>query len=241
MEFPRLEVSVRSRSGKGMARRLRAEGLAPAVLYGKGIDTMSLTVEPSSLVKALAGDLRMNTILTLNVSNAGKDQPAECTVMVRDHQFDPVTRQLLHVDFFAVDATQKIRFDVPFETIGRSVGEQAGGVLSMVFRTLPVFCLPEDLPARITVDVSALDINESISVGELELPGTTEVDLPGDTTVVAVITPKAEPVEEEEVEEGEEGEGEEGEGEGEAKAEGDAKGDDTAKANGAEKSEDKSK
>ena len=239
MEFPKLEVSVRSQSGKGTARRLRAKGLAPAVLYGKGLETLSLTVEPMSLVKALAGDLRMNTIVTLNLTNAAKDQPEEFTVMVRDHQFDPVTRQLWHVDFYAVDATQKIRFEVPFETSGRSVGEQAGGVLSMVYRTLPVFCLPEDLPARITVDISELDINESISVSELVLPGTTEVDLPGDSTVVAVITPKAEPVEEEEVEEGEEGEGEEGEGE--AKADGDAKGDDDAKADGAEKSEDKSK
>ena len=74
MEFPKLDVSVRSRSGKGIARRLRMKGLAPAVLYGKGMETMSLTVEPSSLVKALSGDLRMNTILTLSVANAAKGE-----------------------------------------------------------------------------------------------------------------------------------------------------------------------
>ena len=120
MEFPKLQVSVRSHSGKGSARRLRMKGLAPAIVYGKDLQTTSLTVEPSALVKALSGDLRMNTILTLNIENASKDQPKECTVMVRDHQFEPVSRQLLHVDFYAVDATKKIAFEVPFETVGRS-------------------------------------------------------------------------------------------------------------------------
>ena len=96
-------------------------------------------------------------------------------------------------------------------------------------------CLPEDLPGKIVVDVSALDINEGITVADLELPGTTEVAMPADTTVVQVITAKAEVVEEPEEEEGEE----EGEGEDKAKAEGEGKGEEAAKAGDAEQKEEK--
>jgi large subunit ribosomal protein L25 len=212
MEFLKLDATVRKRRGKGPARRLRARDLVPAVLYKKGQPTTAIAVNPGRLVKALSGPLRTNTVLSLELADSPKDVPAECKVIVRDHQFDPVTRQLLHVDFLALDVDKKFLFYVPFITTGRSIGEQTGGVLSIVYRTLPIECLPAMVPATVTVDVSSLDIHDTLSVSDLELPKDIAIELPPEQTVVQVLTTRIEEVEEEaEGEEGEEGEAKEGE------------------------------
>ncbi len=229
MDFPQLDVTVRTSTGKGPARRLRLKGRAPGVLYGSGVDTISISVTPADLIKALSGPLHTNTVLSLNISGKTASGISECKVMVKDHQFDPVSRELLHVDFVAVQMEKKMQVKVPFRVIGRSIGEQVGGKLVIVHRTLLMECLPDSIPVEIVADITELDLNQSFSIKDLEFPESAEILLPSDTTVVLIQTAKAEEVE------AEEEEGEEGEGEGEATAEG-AEGD--AKAD--EKSEEKS-
>jgi len=192
MEFPKLDVAVRVRTGKGPARRLRQKGKAPAVLYGPKLETVSLSVVPKALVKALAGPLRTNTVLSLAIEGASGSTPTECKAIVVDHHFDPVSRDILHVDFMALDMAKKISVKVPLKLSGRSLGEQAGGSLSAVFRTLPVECLPEQIPQAITADISHLGLNETLDVKDIVLPEGVSVALPPDATVALVQSAKAE-------------------------------------------------
>jgi len=228
MEFSKLQTQLRTGTGKGPARRIRRQGLVPAVVYGPGIETIKASIEPRALVQALSGPLRTNTVIELTLDKPAKDTPKEIHVLVRDHQYHPVSRQLLHVDFLAIDVNKTIVIDVPIETRGRSVGEQTGGTLTQIYRELPIECLPKDIPVSFEIEVSALDINDSLCVSDLTLPESVTCSLPPDTSIVTVVAPRAEEEEPEEDEEGLEGEGEEGaEGEeGEKKEGDDAKGDD---------------
>ena len=224
MEFPEIAVSIRPRRGKGPARRLRKRGQAPAVLYGDGVNSLCLSVSPKELAKALSGPLHTNTVLTLNINGDTGQNPKELKALVWDHQYDPVSRELLHVDFMAVNLEKKLHVKVPLKIEGRSLGEQAGGKLTMVYRTLPIEVLPGQIPAAITGDVSNLQLNEALAVSALKLPEGVTVTLPAETTLVLVQTARVEV--EEVAETAEEGAAEaaEGEAEGEEKPSDEAEG-----------------
>ena len=202
MEFQKLTTSKRNRSGKGPARRLRQQGLVPAILYGHGIETTSLAIDPRSLSKALSGPMRTNTLLELEINGTKEG----CTAMVRDHQFDPVSRKLLHVDLLAVDLGREIEVQVPLDLQGRSRGEQLGGTLSKLFRTLPVKCYPRDIPEAITHDITQLDIHAILTAGALEMPQNVTLLLDDKTPVVTIAAKRVEVQETEEGEEAAEGE-----------------------------------
>lgn len=225
MEFTKLEATLRQTRGKGPARRMRRDGMVPAVVYGKGIDTITLSINPRELTHALSGPLRINTVLEIEVKNAPKDVPNQIHVLVKDHQYHPVRRDLIHVDFLAVDVNAPVTVDVPLITMGRAIGVQTGGVLSQVYRSLLLECLPAAIPAHVEVDISELDVNDNLSIKDVELPEGVTVALDPETTIISVMAPKA-------VEEKKEGE-EEGE---EAAAEGEEKPEDE-KAEDAEKKE----
>jgi large subunit ribosomal protein L25 len=213
MEFITLNVNKRKNTGKGAARRMRRTGNVPAVVYGQGIETFSVSVEPRAIIQALAGPMRLNTVLKLNVQGDGKTQ--EIVALVRDHQYHPVRRTLQHVDFLAIDVSKPIRVNVPVNHTGRAIGEQAGGNLTQVFRALPVDCIPDRIPTEVVVDVTALELGGHITVKDIALPEGVTAALPGEQSVFTVTMPKAEKVEEVvaegEVAEGEAVEGEEGE------------------------------
>jgi large subunit ribosomal protein L25 len=194
MEFISLNVNKRKNTGKGAARRMRRTGVVPAIVYGQGIEAFSVSVEPAAIVKALAGPMRLNTVLKLSV--LGDAKPQEIIAVVRDHQYHPVRRSLQHVDFLAIDVTKPIRVQVPLLRTGRSVGEAGGGVLTQVFRSLPVDCLPDRIPADIQVDVTALELGHHINVKEIVLPEGVTIGLPAEQSLFTVTTPKAEKVEE---------------------------------------------
>ncbi len=198
MSQQKLEASLRKRSGKGPARRLREQGLVPAVLYGQGIDTAKLALDPRALSKALSGPKHTNTILELNVKGAKEAYSA----MVKDHQYDPVSRQLLHVDLYAVKLDAKIKADVPFKVTGRSAGEQLGGTMRRFYRTVPVECLPMDIPEAVTVDVTPMNVNEIMTAKDIEMPENVSLLLDEKAPVVAILAKKVEETKEEGEEEG---------------------------------------
>jgi large subunit ribosomal protein L25 len=187
MSFQKIEASIRQRNGKGPARRLRNKGLVPAVLYGKGIETTRLSVNPRILVKALAGPKRINTLLEINVEGAEHSYNA----LVRDHQFDPVTRQLLHVDFLAVSLEQKIKIDVPVRLEGRAVGQQLGGTLSQKMRKVKVECRPEDIPEAIVVDITNLGLGKMMTGADLDMPENVSLLLAPKSPVVEIVAKRA--------------------------------------------------
>lgn len=202
MSLQKLNASLRKRPGKGPARRLRSQGQVPAVLYGRGVETTPIAVDPRALVKALAGPKRTNTVLELSI--AGLKEP--CTAMVKDHQYDPVSRELLHVDLYAVNTEAKIKAEVPLEVIGRSAGEQLGGTMSKLYRRIPVECMPLDIPESVKVDVTPLNVNETLAAKDIAMPENVTLLLSEKAPVVTILAKRVEVETTEEGEEGAEGE-----------------------------------
>jgi large subunit ribosomal protein L25 len=204
-------------TGSAASRRLRADGKVPAVLYGRGADPVSLTVDWRDLRSALTTDKGLNALLTLKVGSK------KTTALVKELQRHPVRRDVLHVDFLAVDVDVVISTDVPIVLEGEAtlvIREQ--GVVDQVMNAIVVQAKPQDIPGHLSVDVSALEIGHTLTVADLEFPPgvATEVD-PEETVVTAQLTSLALAEEEEgEAEEGEEAEGEEAEGEAAEGAEG---------------------
>jgi large subunit ribosomal protein L25 len=204
--------------GKGVARRLRAAGRVPGVVYGPDLKSVAISVDPVPLLRLIeTSHAGVNTLIDLS----GASEVAGRTVLVKELQREPVHGGLLHVDFYEVDLTERIRVSVPIRLTGTAVGVTMGGLLDHSLRALELDCLPNAIPDEISFDVSALEQGDSIHVGDLTLPEGVELHSQTDLPVVSIVAPKAE----EEVAEVEEVAVEEG-AEGEAPAEGDAKAED---------------
>ncbi len=215
MELFDLKVTKRDTFGKGPARALRRQGLIPAVLYGPRRESMPLTISPIDLDKIYKTSGTEHVVLNLIIENGGTDN---VTAMVKEVQAAPVTDQYLHIDFYEISLDQKITVSVPVEVTGKSKGIERGGLLQIVRHELEISCLPTDMPDTIEVDVTNLDIGDSIHIGDIEIED--KISLLADTghTVLTVVAPtvEEEEVPEEEVEEeAEEAEAEEAEEAGE--------------------------
>ena len=188
-----LEATTRTRFGKNEAGRLRREGLLPSVLYGGATreggkpEAVSISVEPKALLRILHSQSGANTIITLAL---GSESPK---VMLREFQLDPVSRQLLHADFYRVAMDKAITVTVPLLLRGEAPGvKQQGGLLDFVHREIDIECLPTDIPEHIEVDVSELMLNQSLRlrdiIGSMKWKPVSEADL----MLVHVVAPKAE-------------------------------------------------
>ncbi len=215
MEVFDLKITQRNTFGKGPARALRREGLIPAVLYGPKRDSVPLTISPLDLDKIYKDSGTERVILNLKIDNGGTQ---DVTVVVKEVQAVPVTGQYLHIDFYEIALHEEIVVNVPVEVTGRSKGVERGGFLQVVRYQLEISCIPTDMPDKIEVDVTNLDIGDSIHIGDLDLVGD-KVRVLADTalTVVTVVPPtvEEEEVPEEELEEAEETPAEEDEAGGE--------------------------
>ena len=214
MEIFDLKTTQRNTFGKGSARALRREGLIPAVLYGPKRDSVPLTISPLDLDKIYKDSGTERVILSLKIDNGGTQN---VTVVVKEVQVAPVTGQYLHIDFYEISLNEEIVVNVPVEVTGRSKGVERGGFLQVVRHQLEISCIPTDMPDKIEVDVTNLDIGDSIHIGDLDLGD--KVGVLADTvlTVVTVVPPtvEEEEVPEEELEEAEETPAEEDEAGGE--------------------------
>ena len=197
-----LNVEPRVRTGKGGARKVRADGLVPAVVYGKGIETLNLRVDPKALQQATATEAGWNTLITLK-----GDGPFDGKVVVlKDMQIDAIRRQPKHVDFYALDLKKKIAFMVPVSPQGKSKGEKEGGTLQLVRHELEVFCLPTNIPHSIEINVEELEVGDAVHIDEVSFPEGAESRHDVNFTVLTVVSRMAEEVEEVEEEELLEGE-----------------------------------
>jgi len=211
MEERALVVQWRTEKGKEEARRLRNQGLIPAVVYGQREEAIPVTLNPQELSKVLRGGAGERTLINLTIEGL-QDGPLTKTVILKEKQIDPLKRTLLHVDLYTIAMDEEIYVDVPIHIVGKSPGVEQGGVLEQVLREIEVKCLPGDIPSRIDVDVSALDVGDSIHVGDITLEKA-KIQVDPEHTLVTVVPPTVyeEPVAEEEIAEEEEGEEEEGE------------------------------
>lgn len=196
-----LNASLRERVGKGGSRTLRREEKIPAVVYGKGLESCSMVVDPKELKNALSTADGMNVLITLK-----GDGPFDGKVVIlKEVQTHPIRRDLQHADFQVIDLKQKFLVMVPVQPVGKSEGEKAGGQLQIVRHELEVYCLPTAIPQAIEIDVNALNIGDVVHVEDISVEGDIEIPHDVNFTVLTVVGIKAE---EEEVEEGEEEAGE---------------------------------
>ena len=206
MEKLELQANVRTSVGNSPARSLRRAGQIPAVLYGPKTDPVLLSVGIKSLEKVLKQGNVFQIIISLIIQNGTK---VTKPVMIRELQTHPVSGNFIHIDFYEIDMKRKIHVMVPVVTTGKSVGVENGGMLNIVRREVELLCLPGDIPETVEVDISALDIGDSIHVEDIPLGE--HIEFPADVnfTVVTVMSPKLEEAVEGE-EELEAGEAEEG-------------------------------
>ena len=209
MEQFELKVTVRKTTGNSPARELRRGGQIPAVLYGPQTEPVLLSVNIKELEQIIKKGNIGSIIFNLVIQNGEKiTKPA----MIKEFQDHPVSGNYLHVDFYEIDMQRKINVMIPVVTQGISKGVEAGGLLQIVRREIEVLCMPGDIPEAIKIDISDLDVGDSVHIDEVPLGDNIEVASDVNFTVVTILSPKVEEVEEEEEEEGLEGEEAEEEG-----------------------------
>jgi len=222
-ETATLQVEKREGRGKGAARKLRARGRIPANIYGHGIDSIAVAADAhefDALTSRISVD---NTLVELEMDGKSRQ------VLIREIQRHPYKSQVLHVDFFAIKADEKIRVSVPVHVTGTAAGvKNSGGVLQQALHEVEIECLPSEIPEHFEIDVSGLEIGDSLHVSDLDTGGFETAEA-SERTIVTVQPPRVleEEVEEEEGLEGLEelepevitARGEEEEGEGAAEEE----------------------
>ncbi|HEY7745908.1 MAG TPA: 50S ribosomal protein L25/general stress protein Ctc [Desulfuromonadales bacterium] len=183
-----LNVTARDVVGKGGAHSLRRQGLIPAVVYGKGMETCTVVVAPKALQAAIATEAGWNTLITLKGDGAFDGK----VVILKDMQVEPIRREVQHVDFQTIDLQKKVHVMVPVHPVGKSEGEKNGGLLQVIRHELELVCLPSAIPSAIEVDVTALGIGDVLHINDLVLPAGVEAPHDVNFTVITVTGHKAE-------------------------------------------------
>jgi large subunit ribosomal protein L25 len=183
-----LQVERREERGQGYARRLRRQGRIPGVYYGRGTSGVPVAVSRKEFTTKLGGIVGTHLIQLVAPGSELDGKP----VILKEVQVHPVTSEVLHADFYAIDPTRRLRVHVPLRFEGKAVGVTAGGVLQPLRRELTLECLPTAIPAAIVVDVTGLGIHDSIHVQDLTLPEGTTAVVDTDVAVVTVVPPTVE-------------------------------------------------
>ncbi|OEU55534.1 MAG: 50S ribosomal protein L25/general stress protein Ctc [Desulfobacterales bacterium C00003106] len=213
METVGLTVSSRTTTGKGYARSLRREGRIPGILYGPNRESVLLSVYGRELQQTFQSGSGENVIFKLFIDG---EENAPQMAMVKELQVTPVTQEYVHVDFYEISLDKPIEVDVPLVLTGKSIGGEQGGIVQLIRKEIEVSCLPMDIPETIQIDISDLDIGDSLHIADIAVGEKISVLADTNYTVVTVLAPIIVVEEEEEAEEV----GEAGEEEKEEEAEG---------------------
>ena len=185
-----IAAEPRSTRGKNEARRLRAAGSAPAVVYGTGKDAVAVAVNPKEMVRILRSKTGHNTIFHLAIKD-GENTP----VMIVDWQRDPVKDTILHIDMKRIDLTVRLVVKVPVHTLGEPEGVKLqGGLHEVITREIEVECLPNEIPDELTIDVSKLTMGQAVRASDVPLPGSVRLVSPPEAVISHIVAMKAEEV-----------------------------------------------
>jgi len=185
----KLKAEPRTTVGRSAVRKLRARGLIPAVIYGSKNEPQALQVTAREINTMMSHASGENVLVELEIAGEASSR----TALVQEVQHSPVGGEIRHVDFHAISMDQKIQAEVPLEATGTAIGVKTfGGLLEQSLRALAIECLPADLPDRITVDVSQLNIGDSIHVRDIPLPSGVTAKVQPDLTAFSVVAPIAE-------------------------------------------------
>jgi large subunit ribosomal protein L25 len=185
----KLKAEKRAKIGRAAARKLKARGIVPAIIYGAKEKPQPLQLSVRDINAMLSHASGENILVELEIDG----EKSKRTALVQEVQHSPVGGDVLHVDFHAISMDEKIQADVPLEPIGVANGvKNFGGLLEQNLRVLAIECLPRDLPDRITVDISALNIGDSIHVRDIKLPAGVTAKVQSDLTAFSVVAPVVE-------------------------------------------------
>ena len=165
MEKILLKAEKRLEKGKGAARTLRRQGLLPGVLYKKDSST-PIKLQRKEFVKLMSSGIAEHTLIAMELTD-NKSNKTEHLSLIKDYQLDPVRNELLHVDFIEISMEKKIKITIPVVIIKEPIGIKKGGIMQQIMRELQIECLPADIPDKIEVDASALDIGHSLHVRDI--------------------------------------------------------------------------
>lgn len=197
-----LNVETRKTKGNSPARALRRDGKVPAILYGPQTAPSMLAIPTRELEIILNKGGLGRSVISLFVDGDKSAKP----VMIKELQINPVSKNLLHVDFYEVSMDRKIRVKIPVVVTGKAVGVENGGILQIVRREVEVSCLPNAIPNAITVDVTNLDIGQAYHVEDIHIEGDVEIPHEVNFTILTISAAKREVEVAAEGEEGEAGE-----------------------------------
>ncbi len=189
MEILELKAERRSTIGKGPARSLRRDGKVPAVLYGSDIQPVSLSIQAKEIEVLLKNAKFNQQLINIDLGD-GIRKPT----MIKEIQLRPVKGDFLHIDFYEVKMDRKIRVHVPVVLKGKCMGIEMGGLLQIIRRELEVLCYPGEIPESIEIDVTDLNIGNSVHVNDIQLEGDMEIPADVNFTIVTVLAPKKESV-----------------------------------------------
>jgi len=202
-----LDVELRDGRGKGVARKLRASGRIPAICYRRNAESVAVSLDPKELDRLIRNaSSGINTLIDLKMAGGGDFDGRQ--VLIKELQRDPISGDYLHADLYAVDLKQTIHVSVPIQIKGSAIGvTQDGGILDHATRELDVECLPNAIPEEFAVDVSDLEVGQSLHVRDIEVLEGVEILNDPDVSIVSVVAPavveEEAPAEEEEAVEGE--------------------------------------
>lgn len=186
-----LKANSRAERGKGAARKLRAAGRVPAVVYGETREARAISVDVRELERLFAGISVDNTVIELGI-----DDGAKIRVLVRETQRHPYRDEILHVDFYQVRAGETVSVEVPLRLVGTPAGVREGGVLDQILHEVLVSCVVDRIPESIEHDISELAIGDTVHVGDLKLPSGVESELEADRVICSVTPPTVPALEE---------------------------------------------
>lgn len=176
-----LKAETRQRTGSGVLKQMRREGYIPSVVYGGKAENANIKVNTKTLTDMLAASASANIIVDLEIDGAGTQ-----SAFIQDTQKDPLTGNLLHADFLAVSGDTIINANLPIALHGEPVGVKAGGIMEQMIHNLEITCSPKDLPEQLEANVEGLEVGQSLTVGDLELPEGVKAVLAADVLVAIV-------------------------------------------------------
>lgn len=188
MKTHKLTAEIRSEKGKNACNRLRQDDFIPAIMYSHG-KAESIKVPRKEFTRLFKGHISESVLIDLAVS--GNKDNDQTKVIVKDYQLDPVTDEVLHLDFYKITMGERLNTMVPLYFTGTSKGERIGGIMEVIERELEIECLPAELPEKIEIDVTNLDLGHSIHIRDLPVSGSLRFVADPGRVVVTVVAPKA--------------------------------------------------
>lgn len=191
-----MQAIKREVGSRGELRRLRQEGLLPAILYGADLGSMPIQVPTKELERIISSPTGRNTLIQLEIKGDRKKPPL---AIIKDIQRDPIKGVLLHVDFQQISLREKLQTEVPVVLAGTPVGVNEGGTIQVGLRSVEIECLPAEIPSALTLDVSGMAIGDKLTVADLEVPEGVKILSDPEQILVSVVSPRAAVEEETEV------------------------------------------